>query len=335
MNDSWVNDEVLNDSFRLIIAAQQQPRYSMFNSFLLTNNDSESRLDPKFYEPGDHHRRDRRHDSVIRWTKTIRVCNQNLIIPWNHSNMHWVCAVAEVDERRLTILDSLEGFMLQNDAALELLEKFLKCRLKVEGDLEWDKGWQKQVSHPTLQRDCNSCGLWAIAFAAHVVLDAPLPAAVPDMSLFRFQVAVEMHQRKLFFLKSNGAEIESGKLCDRLLSNKPITSSESATLPAKRKRTNPDEVVHKRSSILAHLKPRRPLNESDFQSMEDKFLVNEAKKASFQPIDIESSKIGERFVNVLRSVRMNQRRNRPSLYQLWSCQSGPTFDCAVTKKIIP
>jgi hypothetical protein len=106
------------------------------------------------------------------------------------------------------MLDSLGGaFAKANQEFMTRMESWLKCRMKVEEAPEWDLPWTAEIKTPVMQKDGNSCGLWAIAFAAKVVLGAPLPISTADLPYFRLQVAVEINQGKLFIGSDDGVDL--------------------------------------------------------------------------------------------------------------------------------
>lgn len=199
--DGWLNDEILNAYFGMIIKAQAIPNYGMLNSFFLNGDMNTKGLDPELYQANSAQVDERQNRSVLREKRYLRVRSTKLIVPVNHDNSHWTCLVVCPISRKLTMLDSMGGaYSKQHHLFFKLTEAWLKCRMKVEEapDAEWDLPWTAEIKNPVTQKDGNSCGLWAIAFAAEVVLGAPLPLATRNMDYFRLQVAIEISSGHLY-----------------------------------------------------------------------------------------------------------------------------------------
>lgn len=110
----WLNDEIINLYMRLLqdrdtrVHANGKPDYHkchFFNSFFLS----------KLYKDAGTYD----YNSVRRWTAPGRLkaagqsrtsildCDR-IIVPVNQSNMHWVCAVIDLENERLEYYDSLK-----------------------------------------------------------------------------------------------------------------------------------------------------------------------------------------------------------------------------------
>lgn len=111
---SWLNDELINLYMRLLQDRDTRvhtngktdyPKCHFFNSFFL----SKLYKDTGSYD----------YNSVRRWTAPARLkaggqsrtsildCDR-IIVPVNQSNMHWVCAVIDLENKRLEYYDSLK-----------------------------------------------------------------------------------------------------------------------------------------------------------------------------------------------------------------------------------
>ena len=110
----WLNDELINLYVRLLQerdsaargADNGTPLCHFFNSFFMN----------KLYKDDKNYTYN--YANVQRWTKpnrlksggqasaTILDCNQ-IIVPVNQGNMHWVCAVADLKKKQFVLYDSL------------------------------------------------------------------------------------------------------------------------------------------------------------------------------------------------------------------------------------
>ncbi|PIA17144.1 cysteine proteinase [Coemansia reversa NRRL 1564] len=173
----WLNDEVINFYMQLIITRSEKtptlPRVHAFNTFFY------STLCDKGYA------------RVRRWTRRIKLFDQDLLIVPVHLGVHWCCAVVDFRCKSIVYYDALLG---DNPKCLRLLMNYLheESKDKQGNDFNED-GWsmkcEKEIPR---QHNGYDCGVFAIMFAEYLSRDAPLSFSQDNLPFLRRKATYEI-----------------------------------------------------------------------------------------------------------------------------------------------
>ncbi|KAJ2455571.1 hypothetical protein EV183_000048 [Coemansia sp. RSA 2336] len=178
----WLNDEVINFYMQLIIDRSQKtpvlPKVHAFNTFFY------STLSEKGYA------------RVRRWTRRIKLFENDLVVVPVHLGVHWCCAIIDFRSKRITYYDALLG---DNSKCLRLLMDYLKEESRDKCNQEFDdSGWtmacDKQIPR---QRNGYDCGVFAVVFAEYAARDAPFRFSQEHCMLFRRKITYEIATKTL------------------------------------------------------------------------------------------------------------------------------------------
>ncbi|KAJ1738249.1 SUMO1 sentrin specific peptidase 1 [Coemansia sp. RSA 989] len=178
----WLNDEVINFYMQLIIDRSQKtpvlPRVHAFNTFFY------STLSEKGYA------------RVRRWTRRIKLFENDLVVIPVHLGVHWCCAIIDFRSKHIAYYDALLG---DNSKCLQLLMDYLKEESRDKCNQEFDdSGWtmtcDKQIPR---QRNGYDCGVFAVMFAEYAARDAPFRFSQDHCVLFRRKITYEIATKTL------------------------------------------------------------------------------------------------------------------------------------------
>ncbi|KRZ38922.1 Sentrin-specific protease 1, partial [Trichinella pseudospiralis] len=178
---NWLNDEVINFYFNLIVERSKKncslPSVYVFNTFFCL----------KLSRSG--------FDGVKRWTRNVNIFNHDFLFIPVHSSAHWT--LATIDFRKKTVLhyDSLGG---SNVTLLHSLKEYLCQESKAKGhDLHVDQWTFSHAEGVPRQGNFNDCGVFVCKFADFLSRDAELTFNQSHMANFRLRMAYEILNKQL------------------------------------------------------------------------------------------------------------------------------------------
>eukprot|EP00889_Picochlorum_renovo_P003502 jgi/Picre1/30532/NNA_005895.t1 len=190
------------------------PKCHFFNSFFLS----------KLYKDAGTYD----YNSVRRWTAPGRLkaggqsrasildCDR-IIVPVNQSNMHWVCAVIDLENERLEYYDSLKG---EDSECLTYLAQYLSDEFQNKRDekrldiLEWPKVYHKNIPQ---QQNGVDCGVFLVLFANYLSMAAKLNFTQGDIDDFRIKIALDFAEMER--LDAWSLCVESFKIIPQIISD--------------------------------------------------------------------------------------------------------------------
>ncbi|TKA57179.1 hypothetical protein B0A53_01135 [Rhodotorula sp. CCFEE 5036] len=139
---------------------------------------------------------------VKRWTRKFDTFEKDIIIiPVNHSNMHWCCAAVNIKEKRFEYYDSMGK---PRDFVYQALRKWLKeehkSRKGTEIDLsDWEDYWDPEVPR---QSNADDCGVFTCMFMESLSRDCPgFDFNQKNMPYLRRRIALEIDKGELLKLE--------------------------------------------------------------------------------------------------------------------------------------
>ncbi|XP_030575007.1 sentrin-specific protease 2 isoform X2 [Archocentrus centrarchus] len=181
---SWLNDEVMNFYFSLIMERGSgeggQLKVYSFSTFFF----------PKLRTGG--------HAAVKRWTKAVDLFAFDLILIPLHLGIHWAMAVIDFRSKTVKSYDSMGQ---RHDDISRLLLLYLKEEQKVKKGREldcakWTVGSMKASEIPQ-QKNGSDCGVFACKYADYIARGRPLTFKQCHMPLFRKLMMWEILHQKL------------------------------------------------------------------------------------------------------------------------------------------
>uniref|UniRef100_A0A3Q0SIL1 SUMO specific peptidase 2 n=1 Tax=Amphilophus citrinellus TaxID=61819 RepID=A0A3Q0SIL1_AMPCI len=181
---SWLNDEVMNFYFSLIMERGSgeggQLKVYSFSTFFF----------PKLRAGG--------HAAVKRWTKAVDLFAFDLILVPLHLGIHWAMAVIDFRSKTVKSYDSMGQ---RHDDISRLLLLYLKEEQKVKKGREldcakWTVGSMKASEIPQ-QKNGSDCGVFACKYADYIARGRPLTFKQCHMPLFRKLMMWEILHQKL------------------------------------------------------------------------------------------------------------------------------------------
>lgn len=176
----WLNDEVIHFFLTVLSKRDEEmcakdksrKRTHFFKSFFMSKLLNEGHSNPDMngsYE----------YRNVKRWSKKVPgkdIFNLNKIcFPINQGGMHWVCAVAYMQEKRIQFYDSMGS---QGEEYLEAIFKFIQDEHldKKETPLPEENSWRLVTCEETTPRQLNGhdCGVFTCMFIDFLSKDCPV-----------------------------------------------------------------------------------------------------------------------------------------------------------------
>lgn len=180
-NLNWLNDEVINFFFNLLVERSNQQgkiKVHAFNSFFY----------PKLIKSG--------YASLRRWTKKVDIFAMDLVLIPVHLGMHWCLAAIDFNKKCISYYDSLKG---SNPQCLSALRAYLSDESKDKKKVAFDfSGW-KTASPKDIPEQLNGCdcGVFACKYAEYLSRGAPFDFDQTDMPYFRRRMVYEILTKKL------------------------------------------------------------------------------------------------------------------------------------------
>lgn len=181
-NLNWLNDEVVNFYFNLImdrsLRNKRLPRVYVFSTFFY----------PRLYQSG--------YKSVSRWTKKVDIFSYDILLIPIHLDVHWCMATVDFKKRCITYYDSMLG---DNPECLQILLEYLKAEYLDKKKMSYKTtAWKLECAKDIPeQMNGSDCGMFACKFAEFNSRLAPLDFSQEDMPYFRQRTVYEIIKGEL------------------------------------------------------------------------------------------------------------------------------------------
>lgn len=180
-NLNWLNDEVINFYFNLLVERSNQQgkvKVHAFNSFFY----------PKLIKSG--------YASLRRWTKKVDIFAMDLVLVPVHLGMHWCLAAVDFRKKCISYYDSLKG---SNNQCLSALRSYLNDESVDKKKVPFDfNGW-KTASPKDIPEQLNGCdcGVFACKYAEYLSRRANFDFDQRHMPYFRRRMVYEILTKQL------------------------------------------------------------------------------------------------------------------------------------------
>lgn len=179
---NWLNDEIINFYFQLIVERSQSGRgkvkvHAMTSFFY-----------PKLSQAG--------YSGVRRWTKKVDIFAQDLVLVPIHLGMHWALATLDMKRNRVCYYDSLHGNAI---TCLQRLTSYLVSEaMDKKGESLEPSNWTTfSPSDIPRQMNGSDCGVFACMYARHLASEAAFSFSQSDMPQIRDMMICEILEQKL------------------------------------------------------------------------------------------------------------------------------------------
>ena len=189
----WLNDEVVNYFFMLILAREHSEHSDKVAGspkchFLQTVFYTRLAMQPKGYSYAD----------VRRWTQKVKVdiFTKDLVIVPIHLPGHWTLAVINFRMHRFEYFDSKGG---SNGSVLANLQRWVQDEHndKKGGTLFDTRDWPKVHSNMPQQGNGTDCGVFMTRTADYLARGATLDFTQSHMGFFRRRMVLEILRNSL------------------------------------------------------------------------------------------------------------------------------------------
>ncbi|KAJ1982766.1 hypothetical protein H4R35_000125 [Dimargaris xerosporica] len=181
--DQWLNDEVINFYFNLIVARSQDghhfPSLHTFNTFFY----------PKLCDQG--------YRTVRRWTKRVDIFAKDMVILPIHLPAHWTCAVINFTRKRIEYYDSM---LMDNPTLFATLREYLQAEHQDKKQADFDLSDWTDWCPKDIPRQYNGfdCGVFTCTFAEFASREEPFTFDQGRMKYLRQRMMYEiLHTRLL------------------------------------------------------------------------------------------------------------------------------------------
>lgn len=180
-NLNWLNDEIINFYFNLLMERSNQQgkvKVHAFNSFFY----------PKLIKSG--------YASLRRWTKKVDIFAMDLVLVPVHLGMHWCLAAIDFQKKCISYYDSLKG---SNNQCLSALRAYLNEESMDKKKLPFDLNGWKTASPKDIPEQLNGCdcGVFACKYAEYLSRKATFDFDQRHMPYFRRRMVYEILSKKL------------------------------------------------------------------------------------------------------------------------------------------
>jgi sentrin-specific protease 1 len=198
----WLNDEVIHHFYVMLsnrdedLCAQDNNRLRshFFKSFFITKLLNEGHANPAMegrYE----------YRNVKRWSKKVPGKDlfnlDKIFFPINQGRMHWICAVAFMQEKRIQVYDSLgSGGDLYLQSIFQYLQDEHKDKKKTP--LPDPDAWElvDTTMDTPQQRNGHDCGVFTCMFADFLSKDCPLVFSQEHITQCRERIVLSIMNGK-------------------------------------------------------------------------------------------------------------------------------------------
>ncbi|CAH3031439.1 unnamed protein product [Porites evermanni] len=180
-NLNWLNDEVINFYFNLLVERSNQQgkvKVHAFNSFFY----------PKLIKSG--------YASLRRWTKKVDIFAMDLVLVPVHLGMHWCLAAVDFRKKCISYYDSLKG---SNNQCLSVLRSYLNDESVDKKKVPFDLNGWKTASPKDIPEQLNGCdcGVFACKYAEYLSRRANFDFDQRHMPYFRRRMVYEILTKQL------------------------------------------------------------------------------------------------------------------------------------------
>jgi len=125
---------------------------------------------------------------------------ERIYCPINIEQSHWTLIVVYIEEKKICYYDSMNNN--QAERYMNGILEWIRDEARTKGGLpNFDINQWTTVKSPRdlpKQRDCNSCGVFVLAFAALLTDDIPLTNFSQDVAdLFRRKICLDILKKKI------------------------------------------------------------------------------------------------------------------------------------------
>ncbi|XP_035755917.1 sentrin-specific protease 2 [Egretta garzetta] len=183
-NLRWLNDEVINFYMSLLMERNKKEGYPAVHAF-------STFFYPKLISGG--------YRAVRRWTRSVDLFKQDLILVPIHLRVHWALAVIDVRKKTIKYFDSMGQ---KGQKICETLFRYLQEESQEKRNVELAiSEWTLHSMEPheiPQQTNGSDCGVFMCKYADHISRDKPLTFTQNDMPYFRKKMVWEIiHQQLL------------------------------------------------------------------------------------------------------------------------------------------
>lgn len=173
---NWLNDEIMNFYFEMLMARSKEDDYLSVHSF-------NTFFYPKLINSG--------YASLRRWTKRVDIFTKDLILVPVHLGMHWCLAVIDFRHQSIIFYDSMGS---HNQKCLDALRDYLVAEYADKKKLEFSMTEWSYYSERNIPQQLNGsdCGMFACKYAEYISRDAPITFTQHDMPYFRRRMVWEI-----------------------------------------------------------------------------------------------------------------------------------------------
>ncbi|KAM6389031.1 sentrin-specific protease 2 isoform 1-T1 [Pluvialis apricaria] len=183
-NLCWLNDEVVNFYMGLVMERGKKEEYPAVHAF-------STFFYPKLISGG--------YEAVRRWTRSVDLFKQDIILVPVHLRAHWTLAVIDVRKKTVKYFDSLGQ---KGDKICQILLQYLQQESREKRNVELNVSeWTLHSMEPheiPQQLNGSDCGVFMCKYADYIARDKPLNFTQTHMPYFRRKMAWEIiHQQLL------------------------------------------------------------------------------------------------------------------------------------------
>jgi hypothetical protein len=154
--NSWLNDALI-DSFFMKLCGERNEFMNMNTHFLQSFGEAVEGAIPESFE------KKKLNKLVSAFYKKVLKHNsetETVFLPINISNVHWVLAIVELEERKIVLYDSLGDSTYRSEHG-----KIRKLLIAFFEEFDGSTDWFMQSVHEPVQTDGANCGVFISAFA--------------------------------------------------------------------------------------------------------------------------------------------------------------------------
>lgn len=178
---NWLNDEVINFYFSLIVERSKNDNYSnayAFNTFFY----------PKLISGG--------HQVLKRWTRKVDIFANDFIFIPVHLGVHWCLAVIDFKNKKINYYDSMGG---KNMDCIQKLKTYIQEESVDKKKMKYDMSdWTLEVVKEIPQQGNGSdCGMFTCKYAEYISRNAKINFSQAHMPYFRRRMVYEILSQRL------------------------------------------------------------------------------------------------------------------------------------------
>lgn len=200
----WLNDEIINFYGQLIVERSLSPELQNKSVDTISRDKKRQPLALQvhyfntFFWPKL--QQGYAKSNLKKWTKKLDIFAKDVIlIPINHSQLHWSAAVINFQKKRIESYDSLDGDNKNKGHLFDLLRGYLRDEHKDKQNRDFDlSGWVNYGSPNTPQQENNyDCGVFTMNFLECVARGSDFHFRQRDMPYLRQKMIFEIGKASL------------------------------------------------------------------------------------------------------------------------------------------